>query len=828
MVFFLSRPSSITSLMFNNTDLKIASRSLWRKRVFSFLNIAGLAVGIAASLLIFLVIKNELSYDRYHTNKDRIYRVVNTFTSRSNGEITGYQSAIPRPLPEALRHDFPSLEQVATVYGINRAQIYVPGKDLSDEKRFSEKEGLFFSESYLFKIFDYSWIAGNAEGLKDPNTVVINQTLAEKYFGGYSNAMGKTIQLWSYRIPLKVVGVFKDLPQNTDVPVRLAASYATFVKLKANEMMNKQDWRSINGGLNCFVLVPAKQRIEALQMQLPAFVKKYYQEDADNRPTITNLSFQPLKEMHLDKRFETYSSAGLSKTELWSLGLIGLFLLLVACINFINLATAQSVSRAKEIGVRKVLGSTRGQLLRQFMNETALIVFFSLLSGCLLAALTLPYLSTVMRKPITLVVQDCPAVAGFLLLIGVVVTFLAGFYPAMVLSGFNPIAAIKSKITTRTIGGISLRRGLVVLQFLIAQLLVIGTLVVVKQMDYFRKRPLGFEKEAIVLLNLPSDDQFKPKYQYLREQLLRTQGVADASLCMEAPSTGGGWYNEIYFDTHPQKEPFAVIRQLGDAAYFSTFKLKLATGRLPYASDTVRELVVNEAMVKKLGLKSPEDIIGKMIGFNNEIKYPVVGVVQDFNSKSLREAIEPVVISASFDDYNFVAVRLNPAKIASALPAVQKVFTGVFPTYMYDCTFLDERIENYYVTEAITAQLFKVFACLAIFISCLGVYGLISFMAVQKTKEVGIRKVLGASVQSIVYLFSKEFTILIGVSFLIAAPLGYYFMQGWLENFHYHTNIGWGVFAMSVLISVVIAWCTVGYKAISAALANPVKSLKTE
>jgi hypothetical protein len=398
----------------------------------------------------------------------------------------------------------------------------------------------------------------------------------------------------------------------------------------------------------------------------------------------------------------------------------------------------------------------------------------------------------------------------------------------MVLSGFNPIAAIKSKINTRTVGGISLRRSLVVLQFLIAQLLVIGTLVVVKQMDFFRKHELGFQKNAIVLLNLPSDNQYKPKYQYLADQLSKIPGVASASLCSNAPSSWAGWYTDVYFDTHPEKEAFSVNRVFGDTGYLNTFKLKMAAGRMPYASDTIRELVVNETVVKKLGVKSADDMLGKMIGFDNTSKYTVVGVVKDYNNKSLREAIEPIVISTSFDMYNFVAVRLNPAKMQTALPQVEKVFTGVFPTYMYDRTFLDERLDEYYTAETITAQLFKVFAFLAIFISCLGLYGLISFMAVQKTKEVGIRKVLGASVQSIVYLFSKEFTVLIGISFVIAAPIGYYFMEEWLSNFHYHTNIGWGVFVMSILISVVIAWCTVGYKAVCAALVNPVKSLKTE
>jgi predicted permease len=812
--------------MFDTTNFKITFRSLWRKRAFSFLNIAGLAVGIAASLLIFLVIKNELSYDDYHVNKDRIYRVVTTSVSRSNGEVTGNYAMVPGPLPEAMRHEFPGLEQVATAFDLGNAQIYVPGKDLSDEKRFQENHGLFFAEPGLFKIFDYTWLAGNAEELKDLNTAVLNQSLATSFFGSAGNAIGKTIQLWSYRVPLKIVGVFKDLPLNTDVPIRMAGSFATFAKLNENGYLHKDDWRSLMGGLSCFVLASEKQNIASLQQQLPAFVKRNYHEDKET--SFTQLSFQPLKEMHLDKRFEIYGSGGLSKTELWSLGLIGLFLLLVACINFVNLATAQSVSRAKEIGVRKVLGSTRVQLLRQFLNETALITICSLLLGCLIAALALPALSDIMRKPISLNIQDYPAVAVFLLLTGMIVTFLAGFYPAMVLSGFNPIAAIKSKITTRTVGGISLRRSLVVLQFLIAQLLVIGTLVVVKQMDFFRKRELGFQKDAIILLNLPSDDQYKPKYKYLTNQLAQIPGVVNASLCLDAPSSWNGWYTDVYFDTHPEKEAFSVNRQFGDTGYLNTFRLTLAAGRMPYASDTIRELVVNETVVRKLGLKSADEILGKRIGFDNTSKYPVVGVVKDYNNKSLREGIEPIVMSTLFEKYNFVAVRLNPARMQAALPQVEKVFTGVFPTYMYDRTFLDERINEYYTAETITAQLFKVFSFLAIFISCLGLYGLISFMAVQKTKEVGIRKVLGASIQSIVYLFSKEFTILIGISFLIAAPLGYYFMQEWLNNFHYHTNIGWGVFAMSILISVVISWCTVGYKAIRAALVNPVKSLKTE
>jgi putative ABC transport system permease protein len=825
VVFFLSPSSSIAETMFTNNHFKIAYRSLWRKRAFSFLNIAGLAVGIAASLLIFLVIRNEMSYDRYHANANRIYRVVTTVTNPTNGEIEFMHSAAPVPLSSTLRREFPGVEQAAAIWEIGQAQVYVPGKDLADEKRFNVRDGLFFAEPGLFKIFDYTWLAGNAEGLKELNTTVIDKSLAETFFGSVDNAIGKTVQLWSYRVPLRVVGIYKDLPANTDVPVRLVGSFETFLKLNGNDQLHKDSWGNLNGSSSCFVLAAANQDIHQMGQRLPAFAKNHYPHEKDRQ---TNLAFQPLKEMHLDKHFVHYGKASLTYRELYSLGLIGIFLLLVACINFINLATAQSVGRAKEIGVRKVLGSTRTQLLRQFLNETALITGIAMILGVLMAALALPALSSLMQKVITPHLLYSPLTILFLLFTGCLITFLAGFYPAMVLSGFNPIAAIKSKITTRSIGGISLRRGLVVMQFVIAQLLVIGTLVVVKQMSYFRDQPMGFAKDAVILLNLPSEDSFKPHYESLKQQLAQIPGVSAASLCMEAPSAAFESSNSFFFNHNPEQQPFVALQQFADTGYLNTFQIKLVAGRLPYASDTVNELLVNETMVKKLGLKSVNEILDKTISFDDNIQHTVVGVMHDYNSRNLRYAVEPLIVTSYFKTYNYVALRLNPATMQNTLPQVQKVFTSVFPTYLYDCTFLDERIRHYYEIEAITAKLFQVFAFLAIFISCLGLYGLISFMAVQKTKEVGIRKVLGASVQSIVYMFSREFTILIGIAFLIAAPLGYYFMQEWLAGFYFHTNMGWGIFVLSIVLSVIIAWLTVGYKAVSAALANPVKSLKTE
>lgn len=804
-------------MLYNN--LKIAFRSLWRKKSFSLLNILGLAIGIAASLLIFSVIRNEMSYDDHHQKKDRIFRVTSTIKSKSNGEVKTREPVVPFALPEAFRNDFPQFEQIASCLFIGQAQFYVPGKE---EKRFKETQGLAWVDPGLFEIFDFTWLEGNARELKDPNTAVITESVAEKFFGGHEAAIGKTIQLYSFRIPLKVVGVFKDLPGNTDLRLRICPSVATVRKREPGLF---EDWGSLSDHA-MFVLTKEGVTAEAMVKQFPAFVKKYYNEDQRDPHNFSTLGLQPLKNMHLDKDFRVPVGNAISTRELWSIGLIGIFLLLVACINFINLATAQSISRAKEIGVRKVLGSNRAQLLRQFLNETAVITFFSLILGVMISIAAVQPLGQLIDREFTF---DHLSVIAFLLAIGVAVTLLAGFYPAVVLSGFNPIAAIKSKISARTIGGISLRRGLVVVQFVIAQLLVIGTLVVVQQMKYFREKPMGFDKESTVLINLPSDSTLVTRYNYLKTRLASIRGVEKVSLCLDGPSSRWGWQADFYFNNAAEKQTFMATRMFGDSSYLETFQIPLKAGRKPFHSDSAatQEVMVNETMVKKLGLPSPEAILGKTIAFNNAEKMPVVGVIQDFNNRTLREEIRPMVLLAD-NYYEYAALQIRPEQMPATLPEVRKVFTEVYPTYMYDLTYMDERVGDYYKTEAITSLLFQVFAFLAILISSLGLYGLVSFMAVQKTKEVGVRKVLGASVQSIVYLFSKEFTALVGIAFLISAPLGYYFMHAWLVGFHNHITIGWEVFVSAIMLSIGIAWITVGYKAVKAAIANPVKSLRAE
>ena len=808
---------------------KTGFRSLRKNKSFSIINIAGLAIGIAASLLIFLVIHHETSYDDYHAKKDRIYRIVTDKLNRGNKAVEEYNRGVPNPLPVAFRQDFPAFEKTGAITTFGGAQIYVPGKtQLDEEKRFKQNEGNFFVEPEVFEIFDFTWLAGNAKGLTAPNTGVISQTLAETWFGSVDAAMGKTIEFWSFRNKVLITGVFKDVPVTSDIPVQMGVSLVTLSqKIWPEFATNEGAWNGANITLQCFALLPKGHSITPQEAQLPGFVKKYYHPDINNKQDMA-LRFQPLSDVHFNSDYGTFKGDAFSIKELWSLGLIGAFLLLVACINFINLATAQSINRSKEIGVRKVLGSNRFQLIQQFLQETATITVLAILLGGLLAFLTLPMLSKLVDKELTPSLFHYPAVLLFLAGLAMVVTLLAGFYPAMVISGFKPILILKNKLNAKAVGGISLRRGLVVFQFVIAQLLVIGTIVVVKQMQYFRNRSLGFDKEGLALVSLPSDSTLKTKYPYLKQRIQAIPGVQTTSLCTEAPLTGWSWQTDFYFDNNPVKQAFPITRQFGDSGYVNTFGLKLVAGRQPFYSDTLREVMVNETAVKKLGFKSPAEIIGKTISFDNHVSYPITGVLRDYNNRSLQVELKPIIFGASYYTYEYIAVRVQPNNMSSTFAQVQQVFKAVYPTYMYDPYFLDQRLEQFYKTEAATSQLFKMFAILAIFISCLGLYGLVSFMAVQKTKEIGIRKVLGASVQNIVYLFSKEFTILVILAFAVAAPIGYYFMNKWLLDFYYHITISWGVFAIAMIASVILAWITVGYKAVKAALVNPIKSLKTE
>lgn len=802
--------------------VKIGWRNLMRNKSYAVINFTGLTIGIASCLLIFLIVQFETSFDNFHANKDHIYRIVTEYAG-PDGIHPG--TGVPFPTAEGLRQDFP-LKEVAAIYH-NTGGYYSPLDNKQGEpvKKFKE-DYAYYAEPGFFTIFRFDWLAGDKRtALSEPNTAVLTEDEANKFFGDWHAAIGKVIK-YENKAEFKITGILKNTPPNTDIPIQLMMSYAT-LRVKSNAFYeNMQDWVSINGNNQCFIVLPNNITQNQFDGQLKTFVKKHKPADYIK----DGMRLQPLSDMHYNTEVGVFSGHSFSKQLIKVISVIGLFLLIIACVNFINLATAQAVNRSKEVGVRKVLGSNRTQLVFQFMSETFIITFFAVLFSVLIAEMVLPLLNSLLETELKRNFILDPVLILFLCGAIISVTILSGFYPALVLSGFNPIEALKNKIKAGRQRSISLRRTLVVVQFCIAQVLVIGTLVIVSQMDYFRGKSLGFDKDAIITVPFPGDSISRSRLNSLHDQLLSLHGIKDISYSFASPSDNGGWGSDFKYNNAPKQTDFNAQLKWADAEYFKLYNLQFVAGQ-PYGiSDTITGYVVNETLLSKLGVRDPKDAIGKYIElWDEKFTYaPITGVVKDFNTRSLKRDIPPVIMASWKNVFQKINIKLQPATINQTLSAVERLWNNTFRDGLYEYQFLDRKIADFYKNDQRLSQLYKIFACIAIFISCLGLYGLVSFMAVQRTKEVGIRKTLGASVSDIVYLFSREFTILILIAFIISAPLGYYFMTKWLNDFVYRINIGPGIFLLAIFASVFIAWATVGYKAIKAALANPVKSLRTE
>ena len=805
--------------MFRNY-LKTAIRNLKRNKVYAIINVLGMAVGVAACLLIFLVIQFETSFDKFHLNREHIYRVATEFHGQDG---VGYSRGIAFPVAPALRLDFPEIKQVARIFRSNNDQITLPPTPTGEVRKFNED--FYFAEPDFFSIFNFPMLSGDVrKALSEPHSAIITQAIAEKYFGDWRSAIGKTLKRNNDNNEVyKVTGVLKNVPATSDFPLTVVGSYVTlqYTGLKRN----LEDWVSTFSDAAVFVVLPPQLTEKAFDGRLKDFAKKHKPAEYASDTFIA----QPLKGIHYDDRFGNFRGHTFSKTLVKALSLIALFLIIIACVNFVNLATAQAVNRGREVGVRKVLGSRKSQLRFQFLSETALIMFLAIICAGVIAFLTLPILNSLLEVKMSMNLLSNPAVLGVLFGLGIVVSLLSGFYPAIVLSDFNPITALKSKITSKMIGGLSLRRVLVVLQFAIAHVLIIGTLIVVNQMDFFRTASMGFDKAAIINVPLPNDSISVTKFEHVKNELQQNPGIKYVSLSYASPASEGNWQSDFKYDHSAKNTDFSANLKWADPDYFKTFGLQLVAGRIYYPNDTVKEIVVNETLLKKLGVTDPKQAIGKQVDFwDGGMITTIVGVIRDFNSLSLRRAMTPVVMSTWKKVYQTINIKIQPGKEKEVLAYTERVWNKAFPDYVYEYKFLDKTIENFYKQENQLSQLYKIFAAIAIFISCLGLYGLVSFMAVQRTKEVGIRKVLGASAGRIILLFSKEFTLLIGIAFIIATPFAYYFMHEWLQNFSYRIELGIGIFMIAILFSVLIAWIAVGYRALRAALANPVKSLRTE
>jgi predicted permease len=781
-----------------------------------------LAIGIASCLLLFTVVKYELSYDTFQPDYDRIYHVV-TEDKYSDG-IT-YNPGIPVPALDALRLEFPQITTGA-MFASFGSQVTVVGtnKEVNDaDKKFIESTGFLFCDPQFFQVFHYDWLIGSPSVLAEPNNTVLSQKLGDKYFGDWRKAPGQYLKL-DNKVLVKVAGIIKNPPANTDFPLNIITSYKT-VQANAARYSYADNWNSTSSNFEVFMLLPKNVSEATINQQLLSFNKKYNKKNGNTNSVRTNF-LQPLSEVHFDKRFDNFGDHITSKTTLWTLSLIGLFIIIMACINFINLSTAQAVSRSKEIGIRKVLGSQRWQLFGQIIGETTFIVIASAILAIGIASICLPYIKNValIQEPLTFFNWQT---ISFLLILCAAIILLAGTYPAFILSGFKPALALKNKITSATIGGISIRRALVVLQFAISQILIIGTIVAITQMSFVKNADLGFNQDAILLLSANSDSTFHAREESYKQKLLQLPGVQSVSFNTDVPSSDNGWYTNFAFN-HGPGEDFSLSLKFADEDYFKTFGLHFLAGRGFGKSDTAKEFVINETLTKKLGLKNPADALGKDIRIGGNEWKPIVGVVKDFKTSSLRDEIKPTLICEAKQYYGITAVKLHSSNIPKTKAGIESEWNEYFPEYAFTTSFMEENIEQFYQQEDQLELLYKIFAGIAIFISCLGLYGLVSFMAVQKTKEIGVRKVLGASVKNIIYLFSKEFTLLILISAVIAVPVGYLMMSHWLQNFTFRIKMNWEIFLTAILISIVIAWIAVGYKSIKAALANPVKSLRSE
>jgi len=783
--------------------ITIALRNIRRNLSYAFLNVFGLTLGVAACLVIFLIVRNELGFDSYNSKANRTYRLtLNALDFNSNVSM----AIIP-----AMRIDFPELEHTTQLFYLSEGMIKI------GENRFKEKN-IVFGDQQTPMVFDYQWLAGDPKtALSQPNNVVLTQTVAKKYFGN-GDAMGQTIN-FENELNVKVVGIIKDLPANSSTPTSFLISLKTIEQKLKGAMGN---FWSIPGGSYAYIVLPKNYSIHQLESKIPTFIKKNWGADIAKS---AHLPLQPLKDIHFDQRYINNIITPTSKDTYYALVGVALLIIITACINFINLATAQAIRRAKEVGVRKVLGATKSQLVKQFMGETTVLVLLSVILGVVVSAFFLAEAGKWMSITIDANQLLQPIVMSWIAGITLLVILLAGLYPSFVQSAFQPVESLKSQAGMSS-KGLSLRKGLVIAQFAISQILIVGTLIVAHQMDFFKNQDLGFNKEAVITVGIPA----KEKRDVFKQQLTANPGIKDLSF-----SNGGPVYNNNFTSFQsPElgltKDDVTEVKYV-DEKYIDMFQLHMLAGQKIWKKndkDTLHSVVINETMMQKLGIHDPQLAINKHVKLNGDQQSTIVGVIQDFQSESKHKKRRACVLEYNSGGFYMASIRLQPAAMNKTIGFIGKQWLQLFPDNVFEYEFMDEHIANFYRQEQKVYTAFQLFSYIAILIGCLGLYGLIAFAASQRTKEVGIRKVLGAPLHSIVALFTKEFIYLIGIAFLVAAPLGYYVMYSWLQNFAYHITIGPGIFIIAIVSSFIIAAVTIAYQAIKAALVNPVKSLRSE
>jgi len=781
--------------------LKIALRNLKRRKGYSFINIAGLAIGITACLLLFLWVQDELSYDRYHEKADQIYRVISQWESDSQARRFAKTSA---PLGPALVSEFPEIEK-AVRFGSN--------KFLISYKNIRFYEYIFFADHEIFDIFTLPLIKGNPKtALKEPYSIVVSEEMRDKYFGE-DDPIGKIITLGEWH-DFKITGVFKDMPQNSHFRFNFLGSFLDYASHHFDQ------WGISN--YHTYILTSKNFSPDELERKLPQFVEKYRGKEVRYVYKYT-YPIQALSSIHLHSNLDGEIEPNSSVGTIYIFSAIAMFILVIACLNYINLSTARYANRAKEVGLRKVIGASRFQLIKQFLGESILFSFIALPLAVALAELFLPLFNSLYGKELGISYFDnlflLFGLIGIILIVGIV----SGIFPAFYTSALQPVKALRGMLKASSIISI-LRRYLVVTQFTISIVFVISTIVVFSQLDYIRSRKLGFQKEHIV--NIPiHDKEALQRYETIKSEFLKDSSVLTVSASNFFPGKNI-WYQSYWQEGTREDENLMISWVTVDHDFLDTFQIKLVQGRnfsRDFPNDLEGGYILNESAVKEIGWNVP---LGKE--FRIIEKGSVIGVVEDFHFKSLRQEIKPVALCIYPKFFEYFSVRISPANISLTLDFLKNKWQELVPSQAFEYSFLDEDFGRLYKAEMRLGKIFSIVTALAIFIACLGLFGLAAFMAEQRTKEVGIRKVLGATVLNIVFMLSTEFSKWVLLANIIAWPVAYYAMNRWLQDFAYRTGIKAWVFPLAAIMAFGIALLATSFQAVKAALANPTETLRYE
>lgn len=818
-----------------NSYLKMAVRNFRRNKVFTAINILGLAIGISASLVIYLIVQHELSYEKGWKDSEKIQRVVSEISFPG---VTMNNSGVPAPLADAVRQEVTGVDAVTHFLTVYQDDIEIPAEGQRPSQKFRREKDIIFADSVFFSFFPYHFVAGSAtQSLQEPFTTVLTLSRAKAYFGDMAPAqiLGKTLII-SDTISTTITGIVKDLEMTSDfAEFKLFVSRSTIAQTSLKRRWSWSQWGSINSASQLFVkLKPGNTQANFLA-QIKALREKYRERGPDAPATdeITH-HLQPLTDLHFNTVYSAFGGRQAHRPTLAGLLAVALFLLLLGCINFVNLSTAQSFSRAKEIGIRKTLGSSKIALIRQFLVETLLLTLLATILSLLLMPWLLHVFSDFIPPEVQFSSVNQPKVWLFLAALLLVVTLLAGLYPAWVLTKFRPVTVLKNQLATDAgkTRKAWIRKTLTVTQFVVAQFLLIATLVVGKQIDYSVNKDLGYKRDAIVTLYTPFNffaSQEDNRRFALFNELNSMPALSMLSMGSDAPASNSTNSTTFTFQEGERKVELMAEVKTADTNYFRLFDMKLLAGRNLLPSDTAREYVINETFAKALGFQDPKEAVGKMI--DRDGKKPIVGVLADFHTKSTHAAIEPLAYSASRENASSIIMLLpagSKSEWTALIKKVETAFRKYFPDDEFNYSFFDDTVMNFYQSEQNMSRLLAWSTGLCLFISCLGLLGLVIFVTNSRTKEIGVRKVLGASVTQIVRLLSRDFLALVALAFLISMPLGWWAMNRWLEDFVYRTSIDWWIFAVTAAIMFAAAFLVLALRTFRAARNNPVKSLRTE